>query len=176
VLPQWCRAFSRLGPFDWDFSYDFFVLGPIRTRALSFMGPFIFSYQACFVLVIVWDYAVRARMLPAPEPSEDSHQTLVIRAHGMIPRTVDVYIVCKHFTTAEFLVNDQNSAARLVRTGPVRKIPSTKGPTRMVPCTKGLCTNGSRCEYSQNCRNQSTTLLFSMVSQIEYRPEHGTGY
>jgi len=46
----------------------------------------------------------------------------------MIPRTVDAYIVCKHFTTAAFLVNDPNSTARLVRTGPVRKVPSTKGP------------------------------------------------
>jgi len=67
-----------------DFSYNFFVLGPIRTRALSLVGPFVFSYQACFVLIKVWDYAVRARTLPAPEPSGDSHQTLVIRAHGMI--------------------------------------------------------------------------------------------
>jgi len=64
------------------------------------------------VLVKVWDDTVKARTLPVPKPSGDSDQTLVIRAHGMIPRTVDVYIVCKHFTTALLLVNDLNSTAR----------------------------------------------------------------
>jgi len=38
--------------------------------------------------------AVRARTLPAPEPSGDSYQTLEIRAHDVIPARCMYYVVC----------------------------------------------------------------------------------
>jgi len=70
-------------------------------------GPFVFSYQACLVLVKMWDYAVMARTLPAPEPYGDSHQTLAI---GRTAWSVDAILfasILQSFLVAVFLVNDQ---------------------------------------------------------------------
>jgi len=122
-----------------------------RTLARSYSGPFARGTFRIFVpgmfvhveLRHDGSDACRARTigrLPSNpgnkgvrhDPRHD--QTLVVRAHGLNPGTVDVYVVCKHFTTPEFVVKDLNSTVWLVRTGPVRK----------VLCTKGLSTNGPR--------------------------------